>query len=340
VELKAAGLTVRQWLAKFPSLLPTFTNHPRIKPPGPILYNTFFVELFGAGKFSALFSGIGIGLLAVLTVPATYAFIRYFSGSRDAAFFGSSYLALCPCLLLIYPQLDQTYALFTVGLTLLWAAALTKNRPALSLAFGLLYAAAILVTYLPAVLVIFLGGFSLWKLATDRAFTLRRILGHAMIAAAGFLGFYVVLWLATQFNPIATFRVCVAMQQKNMQWLEPRGFGRHLPGTILWDLYDFALGSGWISFILLGSSLASRLPRELPSPRLRIALLCIGQFLLVAIAGLIQCETARVWMFMLPMLMLPIGLELARWSDRSRIAAYACLLLLTLVIYRNVAFVT
>jgi hypothetical protein len=116
------------------------------------------------------------------------------------------------------------------------------------------------------------------------------------------------------------------------------GYGRHLPGTLPWDLYDFALGSGWISFMILAYYLWSTARTTPRPPTTTMAMLCIAQFVFVAVTGLIQCETARVWMFMLPMLMTPIGLELSKWNYRMRTIAYVTLLLISLSVFRNMVF--
>jgi hypothetical protein len=338
-QFNASGLTISQWLARYPQLLPAFGQHPRNKPPGCLLFCAIFIAAFGAGKTTALMVGFAIAALAALAVPAAYAFIAFFTGDRRAAFYGSSYLALCPCLLLIFPQFDQCYPVLTVALAILWALALDKNRIDFAAGFGLLFAVTMFLTYLQMVLVFFFAALAIMKLATDPNFRISRCAIHVAAALAGFVAFYLALWITTRFDPIATFRMCLVTHHENLHLMELRhGFGRHLPGTIPWDLYDFALGSGWISFLLLGYYLWFQARTDKRSATTRIAILCIGQFVLVAITGLIQCETARVWMFMLPMLMVPIGLVLSAWNYRARTIVYLALLLITLGIFRNMVF--
>ena len=69
-----------------------------------------------------------------------------------------------------------------------------------------------------------------------------------------------------------------------------------------------------------------------------VVLLCLGQVLLVAVAGLIPTETARVWLFMLPLLMLPVGLELSRWGTGGRMLVYGCLWGLMVLTCQNLVF--
>ena len=65
---------------------------------------------------------------------------------------------------------------------------------------------------------------------------------------------------------------------------------------------------------------------------------CLLQVLLVAVAGLIPAETARVWLFMVPLLMLPVGLELAEWTPRARWSVYAALWGLMVLVGQNMMF--
>ena len=71
--------------------------------------------------------------------------------------------------------------------------------------------------------------------------------------------------------------------------------GRPWPATIPFDLLDFALGTGWLSFLLIGFGLARWRKRAMEKLDW-VVLLCLGQIVLVAVAGLIPTETARVWL--------------------------------------------
>jgi len=55
----------------------------------------------------------------------------------------------------------------------------------------------------------------------------------------------------------------------------------------------------------------------------------------VALTGLIQAETARVWIFLLPLLMIPAGLELSRWPPRLRAVAHVAMIAVTIALYAN-----
>lgn len=65
----------------------------------------------------------------------------------------------------------------------------------------------------------------------------------------------------------------------------------------------------------------------------------VFQILVVAVTGLLPGETARVWIFLLPLLLLPVGLELSEWKAGPRLAVYGCLVLLTTLVSQNMWFI-
>lgn len=333
-------LPVREILSRYPTLLPHFYLHPRTKPPGLVLFELAIIRLFGPGAPAAMISGLMIAIFAAGSVVATYGFILVFTENRNAAFCGASYLALCPSMVLFYPEFDVCYPVVTVCITALWRLSLRKNRIRYSVLLGIAYAATALVTYLPGVLPVFLIGVAFLEFFELPKQGLTRIFTHAVASLAAFILFYAALWAITGFNPIATFQAC--LDQVDVMWgilINKYHYPPHLlPGTIPADLYDFAVGSAWISYPLVFCYFISQKKRGF-TPETRIALVCVCQFLFVAFTGAVTTETSRTWCFMLPMLMLPIGLELANWSPRARFAVYAALLLLTAAMCQSMEFV-
>jgi hypothetical protein len=338
-RLDVSGMGLRRWLTEYPQRVPRLVGHARSKPPGPILFNYLVVRFFGDGRQAAQVAGLFMAVLAGLSVPATYAFIAYFSRSAAAAFFGAGFMALSPALLLFYPQFDQFYPVLTAGLTILWAAALRTDRFRYAAFHGLLFGITTFISYLPCVLGLFLIGYTLLRWFDRPAISIRRILAHAAVAVGAFVGFYLVLRLTCGFDPIATLRACWKAGWLPEEWSTATGYPpRQLPGTIFWDLSGFAMGSGWVGFLLALFYFIRLIAGRSTLAGARIAGLCVAQFVLVALLGLIPGETERVWIFMMPMLMLPIGLELASWNSAARLAAYGALLILTILICQNITF--
>jgi hypothetical protein len=170
-------------------------------------------------------------------------------------------------------------------------------------------------------------------LVADRpaAVQTRLALRHSAIALAVMLGTLLLMRVGLLYDPIATFKAAWVNQHALLaRYADQRPY----PQTILFDLTDFTLGSGWISVLLLAFYLVR------PDSRQRAALvvMAIVQLVIVAVAALLQSETARVWNFMLPLLMIPVGLELSRWPRSGRVAALAMLSLLLIAIYQNMTF--
>jgi hypothetical protein len=338
-KLLRSGMSIREILARYPALVGKFYLHPQTKPPGPIIFELAVIRLFGSGRTGAMASGLLIGIVGSFSIVATYVFIRRFTADKDAAFFGASYLALCPSLVLFFPQFDQCYPIFTAGIAVLWDAALLRNNLRYSIALGIFYAIAAFVTYLPGVLVIFLVGLALVRHLNSPHCSLARIFRHFLTSLGTFVACYLIFWVFTGFNALATFQAC--NRQVNILWnyLEAAQHMPHhaLPGTIPADLYDFALGSGWISYLLILLYLTSNAGQR-STPQSRIAWLCVIQFVMVALTGMLQTEASRVWLFMFPMLMLPIGLELANWKPWARLAVFGALLMLTIAMCQSMQF--
>jgi hypothetical protein len=160
----------------------------------------------------------------------------------------------------------------------------------------------------------------------------RRILKHGATAVVTFLVAQVMLMAAFGYRPLAVFKTAVALQVGLLRHIQ-----RPYPQTILFDLTDFALGSGWIAVVVLVLYLVRQRRRESET---ETALVAAGlvQIVFVAAVGLLPGETARVWIFLLPLLMLPVGLELARWTFAARMMAYASLWLVTAQLAQHMQF--
>jgi hypothetical protein len=256
---------------------------------------------------------------------------------------------------LFFPAFDPAYILFSCALVGLWHLAVERQRPRFAVAFGLVLAAATFCSYL----LLALGPFLALEGIFCTAHRWRRALGitlrQGLIAVGVTVMAYGVLWAFTSFDPIRTF--CQAWTNQQRFLAEQRLYigdwraDRTYPQTIPWDLSDFLLASGWISLPLVVMALARTLRDRAygngrgnqhlacGSPRRRqqriLILLCIGQPVFVALTGLIQAETARVWLFMLPLWLLPVGLELRDWSWLDRLVTLGCVWLILAAVAHN-----
>jgi hypothetical protein len=307
-----------------------FDMHSREKPPGPILFFRALMNCFGVSDQSALIAGIVIGVLATLTIPATYALILVLLKNHDAAFAGATLLAISPGLTLHFPMLDQIYPAITCPLLIAWVLALRRRKFAFAIAFGAILAVACFIVYQFLVLGAFLAIVTIAHAAAAPTGRLMHVVRLAAAAIATCVAFYFLLYLVTGFDAIAVFRTALENQRELLS-----GLIRPWPRTILFDLTDFVMGAGWLPVVLAITALCNR---EVDPTSKGWIVLCIAQIVILALTGLIQTETARVWCFLLPLLMLAASVELSRWRLPARLLTYAAAWLLMCCVGQNMAF--
>ncbi len=321
--------SVTSWIRSFPELMPSFHLHALNKPPFGILFYVPFIKLFGYNLRAALIGGFAVGGLATLSVPAVYMMIGRLVGSSDVAFCSASFFALTPSLVLFMPEFDQMFPVLGCGLIAIWASALDSDRIRSAVAVGLLLFAITLASYSLLLLGVFLvlqARISLTFGERDVQFT--RIVKHATTVVVTFAVAQGIL-MAFGYRPLAVFKTAVALQSGLL-----RSIPRPYPQTVLFDLTDLLLGSGWIAFVVLVFYISRHRRGPLERPTALVAA-GLAQLIVVAVLGLLPGETARVWIFLLPFLMLPVGLELVRWKPAARMMVYASLWLITVTIAKN-----
>jgi hypothetical protein len=261
-------------------------------------------------------------VLSTFSVTATYWFINTATRDRDAALAGASYFALTPALIVFLPQFDQIYPALACALLVTWMLALRTGKLSWSIALGVILWLITFTTYTLLVLGVFLIGY--WFLTRAEG---RRALKISAISLAIIVAMYALLWITTGYNPLATFRTVLTLQsamktELNRPWL----------ATVPADFVDLLMGLCWLALLLLVFHFINRHNRS------SIAWLGLVQILIVAFTGLLPGETARVWMFMVPLLMVPVGLELSRWLPQHRWMVYLCLWLLVMMTGQNLRF--
>jgi hypothetical protein len=328
------GMTMRDWMEIYPDLMPTMMLHASFKPPGWILYYMAVLDQFESRKSAALAGALGVALLAAAGIPATYRLARAYGLDEAQSFSAASFFALIPSLILFFPQGDQAYPLLACFLLVSWAAALQRDRWWYPAIFGALLAFALFFSAVFLMLGLFLAVHTLLYIA-DRG---GKGLLHASVAAAIAIGsviaLYGLLWIFTGFDPIATFQMSAARSQAHLVELH-----RPWPLHSALDVLDIALGTGWISvpLIIFGALTAWR-TWDWHQPQFRVVFIGLLQIVMAIAVAVFPGENARLMLPLMPLLMLPIGIELGRWKPAARIATYAALLLVLAVLAQNMNF--
>ncbi|HUB24449.1 MAG TPA: hypothetical protein VL992_03390 [Tepidisphaeraceae bacterium] len=326
-----SGPPLRDYLRQFPEEMLTFTKHARNKPPGSILFFAPFVKWAPTEDAAAMSAGLAIALLATLSVPATYFVARELTGDSVAAFQASACMCLCPGLCLFLPELDQFFPVYTALIVILWAKALKTGRKIFAIAFGLAFSFICFQTFNFLMMGIFVAGYAAVIICQHRGSrAVSTFLRQSAVIIGIVVAAYGLLWLWCGYNPIETLLTGIHTHHTE----ETPILHRDWPTTIPFDLTDFALGMGWVCVLLA----VYYLVRSWRRPDL-LVLLCLLQPIAVAITGLLATETARVWIFMMPLVMVPAGLELRFWRTWERMIVMSCLWVITVVLSQNMVFV-
>ena len=293
------------WLGHFDRA--ALHGHAGTHPAGPIVFYYAFSQMFGK-DVGALLGGCAVGLLASLGVVVMYHFAGLWTDDRRSRLLASAFYALLPGLTVFFPELDQVYPLFSMLLILTYVTALnTAGKWYVHAAgFGAILFLASFFAYNLLTIGAFLLYYSLWWLRNEGKTLI--LLRTAAVSVSLAAALYLLLWATTGYNPPAALRHAFALQQGSAKVL-----ARPYHVFVLTDLYDFALAAGIIAIPILGFRLA-KLRDDFKANPTGTALTLIGlaTVLTVDFSGLLRGETARVWLFLQPLLVVPVALELAR----------------------------
>jgi len=290
--------------------------HSLTHPPGPILFYYLVAKLFGPVRGAAA-GGWAVGVLASCGVIVMYWFAGLWTADRRTRLTASAWYTLIPALTLFFPEFDQVYPILTMLLAICWVKALEGPGAKAALGAGAVLFLATFFAYNLLVLGVFLAYYGLyWVWRTRDPRTLLRISG---IVLGTFASLYGALWLATGFHPVEALRRALAVQAVFGAELHRR----YWPFIAL-DLYDFFLGAGMLAFALLLIQLRRQF-RHWDARRKdqALTLISLATILTVDLSGLLRGETARVWLFLQPLLAAPVALGLAKAPWRWKLAIFA-----------------
>jgi len=294
-----------------------FPMHARTKPFLPVALFAGLVRW--CGPEAPLATAALLALLTAASIVALFAAMRRIVDD-DTALIACVLFALMPALTIFFPQIDVTYALFTCGVLATWPRALQGSKIDAAI-FGLVFFVISLTSYA----LLSIGIFCLLLALTN----LRQAMIAGGIALGVFAAAYLVFDLATGYPALATFQAALEQQRQILPFLH-----RPFPRSIPFDLLDFALGMGWAP-LLAAVLYVARRERSAAMPVVLAGLLTPP---IIAVTGLIQAETARVWIFLMPFVALAAALELVRWRPAGRMLVAASMVIVTIALFANMRF--
>lgn len=308
---------LRAFLSAYPDMIPSLNLHSRTKPPGPVLFFVPFIQSLGVTRTAALVGGLTVAAIAALVSPGVYFLCSALRMTTSASFYASVSIILTPSAVMFLPSLDAIYMLATCAFVGCWAHALRSNRFKWSIAFGFALFVASFMAYNMLILGAFIIAYAFVAADVPKNRKLIRFVRHALVVALTTVVLYVLLNAMTGFNPIATF-----LAAYHDQSTKPAELNRAYRWTILFDQTDFALGCGWLAIALVIYFFLRKRNEATATPTKRYGYVAVGQIALAGFSGFLPGETARVWAFLVPLLMPIVGAELSHWTKKQRAWAF------------------
>ena len=325
--------SVRDWLANFHTA--QLDLHAATHPPGPTLYYVAWLALLGHPG-AAIAGALMLGAIATLGIPLLYAFIGLWTDDRDVRLVACALYALVPAFIVFLPEFDQIYAVFALPIVIAWVRSL-RDEPRFALLAGAVFALATFFAYNLLVIGAFLALYAAYRLhrASWHIVAWRRLLVSAALLCGTYVVLYAMLWLATGYDLPRSFVHALSIQKTFLD-----ATLRPWSATVLFDWYDFLLGSGILAAPLLLLFLR-RAVVEFAWQRedLVIPLIGLATIAIVDVSGLLPGENARVWMFLQPFVIAPAALEMQRFGARGRALIFAAQWLVVLTMVCKMTFI-
>ena len=310
------------FLATFVERMPDYPVHPQRHPPGiPLLFawTRQFLDALPdlARRVSNVFrpyqchnlplmnlpnSAIG-GAIIQMLVPIGLAIVvwpLYGFGRRaynqTTAWRAVLFWPIIPSIALWTTRWNQLYALFTLVAFLLLYLGLKKRRLVSFLLLGFVISLALFFSFGNAVIIGFIFIYAvIWLSVSKERPSLGWWLGAGILFLAGLSAIWIILWLFYGLNPLDLWNTAtgthLALSRSYITWL-------------FFHLYDFFVFLGIPLFVAwLGSLFISWRGWRQGNVDILAATFAIG-ILALNISGTSRGETARVWAFLLPLVLL------------------------------------
>ena len=313
------------FLATYVASMEDLSLHGRTHPPGPILLLWGLSRLLGGSRLAVVTT---VACLSVLAAIPVYLLARQALFDAGQALLAAFLFMVTPNVVLYSASSMDSAVLFFSAWTLYctWES-LRQASLRWALLAGLAYALTLFMTFTVAFLSPFFGLLFLLLGLRDpdrRARRLRALVAMGITVA----GCYFVLAVGTGFNILACFQRAWELNQTSIAVL--RSYAYWLVG----NLVAYAAWLGFASWPLLGAQLRQAV-RRCRQGNLRMGaeamlLAALGTVLIFDLSGLVRGEVGRVWLFLVPTLVIPAAGRLAAWlaEARSRAPLYACASLL------------
>ena len=321
-------LGLRTFLQDFskPELFDTLSGHTRTHPPGGVVFLWFVSKLFGYNLISASLVSI---LFTALTVVPIYKLAERLYGEKVALYALLLFLITPNFVMFTTTSMDGPFSVFPILSLYLFYEARERETPSdmtlgtfrpYSLLTGISLALGMFMTYSTVVIGVFLCVIAL--LERKRFVQYLKVL---VFAAIGFIGFYLLLFILTGFQPIEALWAAIKKDEAGMG----TGFesidryfhlsfanlfafliGVGIPITVVWLRQLVSTFKGWKQNSAL-SELKENQPRTPwifnPEKSDTFVVGFLITLLYFTFSTLFTMEVERIWIFMVPFFVIPVA---------------------------------
>ena len=311
---------LHHWLAE--TVLPLEpVAHPVSMALRPYQCSTLSVMEYDRGQMVSAGAGMLMPLWAALAVFPIFVVARQLSDDRKLATRMAMWWALVPSLLLFAPTWNTLYPLLAVGMLALLIAALRENSLGFAVGAGVVMSIATFLNFAVLPLIGFAGFFALlyWYFLARNTHNLLWILQIGAAFGIGLLSTWLLFFMYTGLTPLdliaVTFDEHLDIERNYWTWL-------------VLHVYDMLMFAGWPLALLglWGIWRAMWRLRRRETLRLNdvLSLSLLLTIIVLDISGITRAESARIWLFFVPLLLLSavdVVAQFGKWWDTPLFAA-------------------
>jgi methylthioxylose transferase len=299
---------IPSFLGAFPRRLASLPSHASGHPAGAMVLYALLARVW-AGLDAAALATVAVGCLGVLPVAG----LALDELGEDGRRWALALWALSPLTVLYTAtSADAVFAVALAGAALAAHRGLVRRSISWTLAGGALLWVGSMLTYAAALVLVFLLVRAAGRLRRDPGWVLR----WAAATAATVLGLAGLLWLATGYDPVAAVRATHAAYQA-----APGSAGRPYLPWLVGDPIAFGGMLGIPLFAALLAGAAGVVRRRAWTGVDAAVLACL---LAASSWGFSRGEVERIFLFLVPLALVPVVRQLLRW--RARLPPVAALL--------------
>jgi hypothetical protein len=291
------------FIRSYPGVLGTLPMHAQTHPPGGILFFRAVRGVFGPGPWPASVAVIGFGVVNAMIVFGWGLRVGGPGVARRAA---ALFVVAPGVVLFTATSTDAVFAAPLIGAMACFDEALagSSRRSSVGWGFasGLMLGVAAFLTYSVAVA----GLFCVVAAAVGIVRRPGVVVAAGCGSLTGFAAFHAVLWMATGFDPAATFQAALGHSRRIMAGTAHEEMIRYLHLSVA-NLAAFVIGGAGLAMM---AAAAGRVPAGGSDRARRLA---IAAALTVAIASCVPAytlEVERIWIFVVPLVAIVAAVRL------------------------------